>query len=261
MRRALSLLLWVFLSDHGQCFVSLPRHATIATNGSADKIAPAAATAPPGAAAAAEEWRERAAKLRQEIQDYETLRNKNEDVNATTTERPDAMVVAPERIEDSTWQMTYRFILGDDNDNGNDDTNKERESFGGTVNMKFRSDGYTDLLSQKSSGDRGATIVKAWGWDLEAGAEKDDNDKEYLLFSMDFEFPENDKKTKNRPRQRLYFQARHRSTAGCVDLAEGTITVKTDVLPKSSRWALFPTAGILAQFRYAGNFVAKPVRG
>jgi hypothetical protein len=261
----LSLLLLVLLSKYGQSFVirepinSINQHDVQRWSVQQDSAIVGSKTLlaaePP---AAADEWKERAARLRQEIQDYEALQSKKKGL-INTREQPTA-VETPETIDDSTWRITYRFILGADEEetkNNNNEENDQRESFGGTVNIKFRSDGYTDLVSQQASGggDQGATIVKAWGWDIETSAEE--NDQQYLLFSMDFQFPK-----QNRPGQRLYFQARHsRSSASGVELAEGTITVKKDVIQKNAaRWALFSPAGILAQFRYAGNFVAKPAR-
>jgi hypothetical protein len=62
--------------------------------------------------------------------------------------------------------------------------------------------------------------------------------------------------------QRFYFQARQtkEKQTNIVSLSEGTVTVKQDIVQKSARWGLFSPAGILAQFRYVGDFVSKPVR-
>lgn len=194
-----------------------------------------------GAVPGADDWRDQAAQLRREIQEYEKEKSFNPIPQS-------ASFVAPQNISDSCWQLTYRFNVGENND---DDANGQttRESYGGTVNVKFLANGYTELLCQKFSGSRGATITKVWGWDIEVSPE---DEQEYLLFSIDF------KLSGERSDQRFYFQARH-SQSPTVELAEGTITVKQDVVQNASRWPLFSPAGILAQFRFSGNFAAKPV--
>lgn len=196
-----------------------------------------------GATPGADELREQAAQLRREIQDYETSKSSD------PIEQQSSMDL-PHRLADSVWQLTYRFnVLGEKD--RNDDNNREttRESYGGTVTVKFLADGYTELISQRGSGSPSALISKAWGWDLEVSPE---DQKEYLLFSMDFRLPDGKRD------QRCYFQALHHQSP-TVELSEGTVTLKQDVVQKASQWALFSPAGILAQFKFAGNFVAKPV--
>jgi len=201
---------------------------------------------------------ERAARLRKEIEELESK---------ATTPRPRAetpkvseKAIEYSSIDDSVWLLSYRFSdqpEPSDDEKATDDTIQQpRRFYRGKVVLKFLSDGYTEIIEKQSLGSESekADIVKAWGWDIEESDEADG--QEYLLFSMDVDFELDGERT----RQRFYFQARQdkdtRSQA--ISLSEGTVTVKKDVVQKSARWGFFSPAGILAQFRYVGDFIAKP---
>mmetsp|Transcript_2133 Transcript_2133/g.3278 ORF Transcript_2133/g.3278 Transcript_2133/m.3278 type:complete len:120 (+) Transcript_2133:654-1013(+) len=108
----------------------------------------------------------------------------------------------------------------------------------------------------QSSAVAEAEIVKVWGWDEEVSQE---DDKRYVLFSMDV--------NTNQPQspQRVYFQARIDSVNNNdqeIVLKEGTVTIKQDLAEtkKMMNFGFFSPKGILAQFRYVGDFVAKPAQ-
>jgi len=145
------------------------------------------------------------------------------------------------KIEDSVWMISFRFS----NEPDSDDEERKRRFFSGQLKVLFKADGFTDVLSSDSD----LQIAKVWGWDVETSAE---DGLEYLLFSMDAFV--------NDTTQRFYFQARKEEDC---TLQEGTVTIKQDIVEAKktpSMWGLFSPAGILAQFRYVGNFVAKPSR-
>eukprot|EP00957_Ditylum_brightwellii_P018591 1396807-Ditylum_brightwellii.AAC.2 len=65
--------------------------------------------------------------------------------------------------------------------------------------------------------------------------------------------------------QRVYFQARIDSVNNNdqeIVLKEGTVTIKQDLAEtkKMMNFGFFSPKGILAQFRYVGDFVAKPAQ-
>ena len=49
------------------------------------------------------------------------------------------------------------------------------------------------------------------------------------------------------------------SKTGEITLIDGTVTLKRDVEPPGGFWGIFNGGGILAQFRYCGEFLIKPV--
>jgi hypothetical protein len=223
----------------------------------------------------------RAAKLREEAELLE-LEAKQRRIAGTGTKRPEAATLAPEpaqctAIANSVWQLSYRFSdrpePRPDEDNLQTGLQQARKFYSGKLTLKFRSDGYTDIISQESLGSSSdaAIVTKVWGWDLDKSNEDNKKDsaaanaeKEFLLFSADFQIPwidEEDRATKIIS-QRFYFQARQmkEKQTNIISLSEGTVTVKQDIVKKSMRWGLFSPAGILAQFRYVGDFVAKPLR-
>jgi len=183
-----------------------------------------------------------------------------------------AAAVQYTEVADSVWTISYRFSdqpePSKDSDKAADKQPTERRRFfRGKLVVKFRNDGYTDIVAQEALGaaSEQAVIVKAWGWDSEQSSDDDDDDgreQEYLLFSIDANLQtldEGDGEPTTRT-QRFYFQARQEkdTRSKTVSLVDGTVTIKQDVLRQSSRWALFSPTGILAQFRYVGDFIAKP---
>jgi hypothetical protein len=117
---------------------------------------------------------------------------------------------------------------------------------------------------QQSTSSNDIKVVKIWGWDQETSNE---DNMDYLLFSMDVTFPDTDPDLPSQT-QRYYFQARidrdnnsssNNNINNNIVLRDGTITVKKDVAETTKgRWGLFNVAGILSQFRYCGDFLAKP---
>jgi hypothetical protein len=169
---------------------------------------------------------------------------------------------------------------------------RRRTFYSGKFTLKFKRDGYTDVLATTMNVNNGPTsslssssspisksrdndiqIIKAWGWDKETSNE---DNKEYLLWSMDILLPSTDPDSPGQ-RERFYFQARvddenekknngqptleakSSSSSSKLSLKEGTVTVKKDVAEKTSGWwGVFRIGGILSQFRYTGDFVARP---
>jgi len=154
--------------------------------------------------------------------------------------------------------LSYRFSdepePSDDELAADDTLQKPRRFYRGKVVLKFLRDGYTEIIEKQSLGGETSNIVKAWGWDIEESDDKDG--REYLLFSIDVDIEPNGE----RKRQRFYFQARQDkdTMSQAISLSKGTVTIKKDILRKDERWGFFSPGGILAQFRYVGDFIAKP---
>jgi hypothetical protein len=195
---------------------------------------------------------ERASQLRREAEAMER------ELRADRGSRPVAMATIPEpkasaikydALSDSMWAINYRFASKPVKDREGDD--EPIEYFRGTLNLKLRSDGFTEILSQ----DNGALhVVKVWGWDEELSI---DDGKRYLLFSMDAKIGQHTNK------QRFYFQADLvRESRTSIALKEGTVTIKQDLTEKQKMMGLgfFSAKGIFAQFRYVGDFSAKPIK-
>jgi hypothetical protein len=199
---------------------------------------------------------DKALRLRQEATDLETkLRTEREGKpqrNTPEVTKPDTPVC--KRIEDSVWTFKYRFSNEPESNKEEETEAKPRDFYRGKLTVLFRADGFTDILAQEpGEPSKALSIVKAWGWDTETSSE---DKKEYLLFSADVKLPENGGK------ERFYLQARQEREGDTIVLEEGTVTVKRDVNDSSSPgfWGVFSGKGILAQFRYVGDFVAKPSR-
>jgi hypothetical protein len=200
---------------------------------------------------------DKALRLRQEATDLETkLRTEQVGKPQRNTPpegtKPDTPVC--KRIEDSVWTFQYRFSNEPESNKEEDAEGKPRDFYRGKLTVKFRADGFTDILAQEpGEPSKALSIVKAWGWDTETSGE---DKKEYLLFSADIKLPATG------GQQRFYLQARQECEGDTIVLEEGTVTVKRDVNDSSSPgfWGVFSGKGILAQFRYVGDFVAKPSR-
>ena len=170
--------------------------------------------------------------------------------DAAPTPSPDVT-----KLSDSTWTISYRFS----SQPKEDDEDSVIPNYSGKMTVFFKGDGYSELKSMPDSsgaGDTKTSILKIWGWDEENSQE---DNKQYLLFSMDVQFPKSDPKLPG-AKARCYFQARiDKDSRGSLSLSEGTVTVKKDVSEKTNgMWGLFQVAGILSQFRYVGDFIAKP---
>ena len=197
---------------------------------------------------------EQAKRLREEADALE------QQVGSSRAERQQ-QTITPETIQvtdlkNSIWTISYRFSRQPETeDTKNQETDKIITNYPGRITLQFRSDGYTDILS--TGNDDQLEIQKVWGWDKEYSQ---DDDQYYLLFSMDFLFPE----STNSQSERYYFQARVDTTntekgLSVLKLSDGTVTVKRDVSERTKGvWGFFSVTGILTEFRQVGSFVAKP---
>jgi len=198
------------------------------------------------------EWLDKAAKLRKEAEDLESkLREGKAAAPRRAPEKTEAPPPVYSSMNDSVWVLSYRFASKPEPKDDEEEAPR-RDFFGGKLTLHFRSDGFTDIASHEPGPGKALSIEKAWGWDVETS---NDDDKEYLIFSIDGILPETNAK------QRFYFQARQdRERDDSIVLKEGTVTVKQDVSEAGSRWGLFSPKGILAEFRYVGDFAARPTR-
>ena len=195
---------------------------------------------------------DKASRLRQEAEELEAK------LRASSAEAKPAQpneilpIISYIDMKDSVWTFSYRFSDRPESDEGNQGAVAKRDFFAGKLCLKFRSDGFTDLVAHTPQRE-GTEVTKVWGWDLERS---NDDDKEYILFSLDAKLPGKPKS------QRFYFQARQDVDKGnLIALKEGTITIKQDLIDSRKTpgmWGFFSPRGILAQFRYVGDFIAKP---
>lgn len=206
---------------------------------------------------------EQAAQLRREIEEIENnssrqRRRKITEDSSTRNERVTS--VAYTDMKESVWTISYRFSDQPETQENSKEVPTEptpkRCFYIGKLTLTFRSDGYTEIVSQESSGSGKATIIKVWGWDVEE-SNRDEDSNDYLIFSVDANLSSD---VTTATKQRFYFQARlvKDIRSQLLTLEDGTVTIKQDLNQKSSRWALLSPAGILAQFRYVGDFLAKP---
>lgn len=196
-----------------------------------------------------EDYLSKASKLRQEALEMEQKLRKEKGLPSEPKDN-----LAPPTygaVEDSVWTLSYLFSSkpapkGDKKDEGS-----PGPRFGGKITVLFKADGFTELVAHEpSKADNAINVVKVWGWDLENSTE---DGKDYILFSMDAALPDGKK-------ERFYMQARQEIKSDAIVFQEGTVTIKQDVTQSGSRWGLFSPQGILAEFRYVGDFTARPSR-
>lgn len=206
---------------------------------------------------------ERARKLREEASLLE------DDLRATNPKAPlaseqQAPVVANTQLEGSVWTVSYRFSSQPAPKDDNTDNDAPPKIFySGKLDILLKADGYSERIIRVPPTDGAAPtndieITKIWGWDRETSSE---DDLDYLLLSMDVRFPESDPDAPDpKKTERYYLQARIESDGGGgLALKDGTITVKKDLTEKTGgMWGLFNVAGILTEFRYCGDFAARP---
>ena len=206
---------------------------------------------------------EQAQRLREEASRME------DDLRATTPAAiasPNTEALIPTvntQLEESIWTLSYRFSSQpspkeSDNNSDNSESPEPKVFYSGKFDLLLKQDGYSEKIQQITEAkENDIEIVKIWGWDKETSNE---DNLEYLLFSMDIKFPKSDPDLSSQT-ERYYFQARVEqdiSTDKSIALKEGTITVKKDVTEKTGgMWGLFNVAGILTEFRYCGDFVAR----
>lgn len=165
--------------------------------------------------------------------------------------------------QNTTQYYFIRYRFADEpisKSKGKDDTEpKQRTFYTGKVQVEFRSDGYTDLISNRNEQqETQVQFQKVWGWDIETSNE----DKlDYLLFSADVQLPRLPSGILPMP-ERFYFQARvDKNSKDKISLQDGSVTVKRNVESGTGGWwGLFRGAdGILAEFREVGLFRCKAV--
>ena len=205
--------------------------------------------------------RDSATRLRREAAELEAKMAERRTVSKKAS---DGVTAAPAKrvytsLEDSEWTISYRFASDpppsdDDKDaNGSGSgTSKVIRNYSGKISIKFKADGYTDIINADEVRD--IQYAKFWGWDEEISNE---DDMRYILFSTDVVLPETDN---NSGTERFYFQARveQDERTGEISLADGKVTVKRDIKPPGGFWGVFNGGGILAQFRVCGDFVCRP---
>ena len=267
----------MLLIRHQSCFADATRHLLIIKSSSS----PDETT---------QDLLEKARKLREQAKSLEDkLDRKATSSSRSSSASPGSSqatrVTPPSEIEDSIWTISYRFSSQPEaeNDNRNDESTsftpvqqqqtrqRRRAFYSGKVTLKFKNDGYTEVIDTGNENNNSKDvlqIVKAWGWDKEISNE---DNKEYLLWSMDVRFPTTDPDLPDQ-QERFYFQARvddenqgrsssssSSSSSSILSLKDGTVTVKKDVAEKTSGWwGVFRVGGILSRFRYTGDFVARP---
>ena len=198
----------------------------------------------------------KASKLRQEASELESALTGSRRPKETSSTVPAAVVC--KTLPDSVWTFSYRFSdQPESRDKEKEEDDSKRVFYSGKLTLRLREDGYSEIISHEPRAPGNTLdVLKAWGWDVEVSNE-DQND--YLLFSVDMNVPSNEGARK----ERFYFQARQESDDAGISLKEGTVTIKQDVVDSKrspALWGLFPPRGILAEFRYVGDFVAKPSR-
>ena len=159
-------------------------------------------------------------------------------------------------LEDSSWTISYRFASDAISTDDDKDEDVKVIYYSGKLNIQLTDDGYTNMLEKDDDSSK-IKFIKTWGWDEENSKE---DDLDYLLLSADVMLPESDPNHSKTP-TRYYFQTQvnRDSRSGEISLIDGTVTLKKDVEPPGGFWGVFNGGGILAQFRYCGEFLMKPL--
>lgn len=214
------------------------------------------------------DWLQTASRLRKEVREMETTIDRGEDAEQrrlTTSDPSGKSIQQSERnivytsLEDSSWTVSYRFASEPTRkDNSEEDDSTALRFYSGKISVKFRGDGYTDIVNDDElQNNSGVEIVKFWGWDAELSSE---DNRKYLEFSADVLLPTSDSNYSARENvSRFYFNARvdEDSKTGEITFSDGTVTLKRDVEPPAGVWGMFNAGGILAQFKYCGEFLCK----
>jgi hypothetical protein len=201
--------------------------------------------------------KEKASRLRKEADELEQkMRNKR---NLNSLYKQESNAPKEEKscndIRGSSWIMSYRFA----SDAIPRDKDTKIEYYNGKIKIELTPDGYTNLIECIEPNEDNAKRLqfkKFWGWDEEISSE---DSLKYVLFSADVQLPKSDPNYTEKP-IRFYFQARADTdeTSGNITLNDATVTLKKDIEPPAGFWGFFSGQGILAQFRYCGDFLMKP---
>ena len=206
-----------------------------------------------------EDLLEAASRLRKEAEELEMAVRGNKSSDASSDKKPVSLQTKFTSFEDSSWTISYRFA-SDALPQGDDDDEEEDVKvtyYSGKVKIVLTADGYTNMIDdEENSSSSKLSFEKFWGWDEETSRE---DDLQYILFSADVMLPTSDPNFEKKP-TRFYFQSQvdRDSRTGEISLRDGTVTVKKDIEPPGGFWGVFNAGGILAQFRYCGNFLMKP---
>jgi len=214
---------------------------------------------------------DKASRLRREAEDLESQLRQSRMKGERGGIATEKGLVAAEPVRDiggSTWTFFYRFSEKPEapDDKNDEEIEQKRVVYSGKLGLRFRSDGYTDVIlhEPRPISDTGeetkmkyAAVVKAWGWDVEKSS---DDGEDYLMFSVDVLIPPDDDYQQRE--QRFYFQAKldREASTGIVSLKGGTVAIKQDAVQAKAipgLWGLFSPGGILAQFRYVGDFAVR----
>jgi hypothetical protein len=224
-----------------------------------------------------------AAKLRKEAEELEQSmksrknvsssgkpkQGKDVSVAAGDQQQDDVILLSSNKytsLKDSTWMISYRFAsdaVNREDRSGDNDSSSKPIFYSGKIKVTFQADGYTAMenLDQNMKMTAASNVLKFqkfWGWDEETSR---DDGMQYVLFSADVLLPESDPNyTSREMTKRFYFQCRvdRDSKTDEISMSDGTVTIKKDIEPPGGFWGLFNAGGILAQFRYCGNFLMKP---
>ena len=210
----------------------------------------------------------KASELRKEAEELESKLKREKSLNKeSTTKKTEGSTgsnptISYTKLENSCWTLSYRFA-SDPPPKEDDDSNERKLMYhSGRVTVRLREDGYTDQILPEKDGvsSSSPTFVKFWGWDTELSREDSET---YLSFSSDVILPQNDPNYSNGDTLRFYFNSKvETDSKGIISLCDGTVTIKRDVdSPGGGFWGVFNGGGILAQFRYCGEFLIKPVSG
>jgi hypothetical protein len=154
------------------------------------------------------------------------------------------------QLSGSYWDLSYRF-----SPEPIQDQDENVRFFSGKVRIHLRPDGYTDFLDH---GEGDVQIKKFWGWDEEVSEE---DKKTYLMFASDVRLPSISSDSEYSIASKFYFNAlvQKDSKSGVIQLSDGIITVKRDILSNPPRiLGMLKAASILAEFRQCGTFICKP---
>jgi len=199
---------------------------------------------------------EKASRLRKEAKEMETKINRRADAGEFGKLEESITYTS---LEDSSWILSYRFA-SEPPPKDEEEVSTTLKYYSGKMLIRLRTDGYTDFLKHEkiSETKEGLKFTKFWGWDVEISRE---DDRKYLQFSADVLLPPLDPIYSTRE-TRFYFNAlvEENSRTGEIKLCDGTVTIKRDVEPPGGFWGIFNGGGILAQFRYCGEFLCKAER-
>lgn len=201
--------------------------------------------------------KEKASRLRKEADELEDKMKNKRNLDSLQKQKSNASVEEKycKDIRGSSWIMSYRFTsnaISQEND-------AKIDYYNGKIKIELTPDGYTNLIECIEPSEENAKrlhFLKFWGWDEEISNEDSLN---YVLFSADVKLPKSDPNYSEKP-VRFYFQARvdKDDKSGNITLNDATVTLKKDIQPPAGFWGFLSGQGILAQFRYCGDFLMKP---